>query len=741
MKVRKLLKTVLCLLLCLSMSIPAVDLGVQAEETNLLANGTFEDSNSDGKADGWTYWNGNSTAASSSVGEEGLTITADSSSGKQRLTVYQTATVEAGKTYKLTGRYQVTSTGNGSLEIRYNAGETSNTTIAKHTSATDGWQTIEKEITATGTSLKFEIVVSDGATLTCSVDDMSLVKVEEETTQETYLETLFKNGTFLDLDSDGKADDWTYWNGSSTAASSSVGEDGLTITADSSSGKQRLTVYQTATVEAGKTYKLTGRYQVTSTGNQSLEIRYNAGETSNTTIAKHTSATDGWQTIEKEITATGTSLKFEIVVSDGATLTCSVDDISLVAISGSESNPEVAESNGLIQNYKYVTDDVTSIENWSYYPNTVFTNNNATVAVEDGAITATLNNTSQLNINQTVKLTDTSAYGKYYVVTGKVKTTGLSSNAYLRVQLLNNSYLTANSDYMWNSTKYTGTNDWQDVTVVFPVPATIGTTEIGGFKVEQIIDKGNGTASFKDLKAYVTDYAYDAGNLIINPDYVNSGDLSSITPWTYYPTDVLSNNKVTVAVSENDEFSATLNGSSNIYLYQTVKLDTTDSSNFGVYYKITGEIKTSDLSNNAYLRAQLVNASNSQISASYVWTSEKYKGTNDWTTITMYIPVPASVDTGSTSSVAVKGFKVEQIADKGTGTVTFRNLKAEKTSIVYDEDNILKNPQYLNGTVSDITGWSYSPVGTVGTSYDVTVNGSDNSITFEGNSTTESLTL
>ena len=727
-------------------------------ETNLLPNGDFLiDSDFDGKADGWSYYynDGTRTECASEITEDGIKITAVSGTTNERLTVHQTVqNLSAGK-YKFTGKVNISEYNSGHVNLYYTASGGTRYAFKTYEATTDGWTNFEQdiELTADG-AIKVECEVFPGADLTICINNFSLTAVTEEdnnNSESTVFDSgLLVNGGFADIcekytgtenaSQDEKAAAWQYyanWSGA-VAPKTALIENGVQVTADGTnttdSLKERISIQQTVTgLTAGKTYRLTGSYKIETISYGKFSIDIDGTEA----VAVQSSNSTEWQSFSKDITVTLDKLQVRIMTSSAAIVTACVKEFKLVEV---EATAE-PESNGLIQNYKYVTDDVTSIENWLYYPNTVFTNNNATVAVEDGAITATLNNTSQLNINQTVKLTDTSAYGKYYVVTGKVKTTGLSSNAYLRVQLLNKSFSTANSDYMWNSTKYKGTNDWQDVTVVFPVPATIGTTEIGGFKVEQIIDKGNGTASFKDLKAYVTDYTYDASNLIINPDYVNSGDLSSITPWTYYPTDVLSNNKVTVAVSENDEFSATLNGSSNIYLYQTVKLDTTDSSNFGVYYKITGEIKTSDLSNNAYLRAQLVNASNSQISASYVWTSEKYKGTNDWTTITMYIPVPASVDTGSTSSVAVKGFKVEQIADKGTGTVTFRNLKAEKTSIVYDEDNILKNPQYLNGTVSDITGWSYSPVGTVGTSYDVTVNGSDNSITFEGNSTTESLTL
>jgi hypothetical protein len=148
--------------------------------------------------------------------------------------------------------------------------------------------------------MKLEIVVSQGATLTCSVDDVSLVEVVEEEPETPVVQepmnTLLKNGTFLDTDGDNKADNWTYWFGTAVEAPSAVDEDGLTITANSSGGAQRLTVHQTASnLDPSKTYLLTGRYNVISTGSGSLEIRYN---TSNQ-LAKHTSKTDGWKSLAR----------------------------------------------------------------------------------------------------------------------------------------------------------------------------------------------------------------------------------------------------------------------------------------------------------------------------------------------------------------------------------------------------------------------------------------------------------
>ena len=150
MKASRKLRRLLCLLLCFVMVLqPMSALTVRAESANLIANGTFADADGDCKADGWTYWFGSVKVCPSSVGEDGLTINADSSAETQRLTVHQTVSLEAGKTYRLSLRYQVTSTARGSLEIRHN-GTGAIQRMAYHTSKTDGWQTLENEFVAAG---------------------------------------------------------------------------------------------------------------------------------------------------------------------------------------------------------------------------------------------------------------------------------------------------------------------------------------------------------------------------------------------------------------------------------------------------------------------------------------------------------------------------------------------------------------------------------------------------------------
>lgn len=129
--------------------------------------------------------------------------------------------------------------------------------------------------------------------------------------------------------------------------------------------KQRLTVHQTVTgLEAGKTYTFSGLLNVLSTSKGSVEVRYGVDGT-NTRVAYHTSKTDGWEEMKAEITLPEgvTSIKFEVVVSEGATLVTSVKDFVLQKVKIQEE-----ENENLIVNPAYDTDDISSIPGWFYYP-------------------------------------------------------------------------------------------------------------------------------------------------------------------------------------------------------------------------------------------------------------------------------------------------------------------------------------------------------------------------------------
>lgn len=295
----------------------------------------------------------------------------------------------------------------------------------------------------------------------------------------------FTNGSFADEDGDGKADGWTYWNGTATSAGSQTGEDGLTISADSSTVKQRLTVHQTVTgLEAGKTYTFSGLLNVLSTSKGSVEVRYGVDGT-NTRVAYHTSKTDGWEEMKAEITLPEgvTSIKFEVVVSEGATLVTSVKDFCLTE----SENPGEEENENLIVNPAYDTDDISSIPGWFYYPSyedNAGKNYKAEIT-DDNEFKGTVLGGSNLVLHQTVKL-DTDGLNKKYRFSGQIKTEDISGYASFRVQLVNSS----NSGLGTTEPKQIkGTTDWTDIEFEFEVPEKSGGTPVAGFKLEQYIDR------------------------------------------------------------------------------------------------------------------------------------------------------------------------------------------------------------------------------------------------------------
>lgn len=306
----------------------------------------------------------------------------------------------------------------------------------------------------------------------------------------------FTNGSFADGDGDGKADGWTYWNGTVAAAKSEIGESGLTISADSSAESQRLTVHQTVTgLEAGKTYTFSGLLNVLSTSKGSVEIRYGL-DGSNTRIAYHTSKTSGWEEMKADITLPEgvTSIKFEIVVSAGATLVTSVKDFCLA---DSENTGEEQEGN-LIVNPAYDTDDISSIPGWSYYPayaDNAGKNYEAEIT-SDHEFKGTVLGGSNMVLHQTVKL-DADGLNKKYRFSGQIKTEDISGYASFRIQLVNSS----NSGLgMTEPKQIKGTTDWTDIEFEFEVPEESGGTPIAGFKLEQYILKGTGTAWFRNVE-------------------------------------------------------------------------------------------------------------------------------------------------------------------------------------------------------------------------------------------------
>ena len=665
MKASKFLRSLACLLICFAMLLqPMTVLAASAPPVELMVNGTFADGNGDGKADGWSYYFGSVTEAPSTLGEDGITINADSTGGSQRLTVHQTVSgLTAGGTYHLTGRYQVSSTSYGSLEIRYNAGG-SNVTIAKHTSKTDGWITLDEEIVTTGTSIKLEIVVSQGATLTCSVDDISLTEVVIEEDPEKTNELLL-NGKFADGDNDGKADSWTYWNGTAIAANSSVDENGLSITADSTGGAQRLTVHQTVTgLDASKTYRFTGDYNIISTGKGSFEIGYipNASG-SRTNAVKLYSKTDGWQSFD--VTFTGCeSVKVETAISSGATMTVQINNYSLTEVV--EEEPE--DDGNLIVNPSYETNDISAVPSWNYYPAYgANAGTNYTASVTDGVFTGTVLGGSNLILHQTVALTE-EQLNKTYTFTGDIKTEDLSSYAMFKVYIQDASGKQLSS---FLSSQVKGTADWTTITLEFEVPESVGGVDVASIKLEQYILKGTGTAHFRNPKIIKTgDYVTlpegdPVDTLVKNGGYETTlaGFPASWNLWT--STGGLN------AVSDRETFyegysslhlsNVTAGSDSRGSVHQTFTITEDLQYLWGQSVKVGQWVKTKDFVGDALA----IRVHYATVSGSYISKAMPVASTQDWTYYEYIIDLPSTFQT----------IKVETLYDYAQGDVWIDNTQ------------------------------------------------------------------
>ena len=663
MKAPKFLRSLACLLICFAMLLqPMAVLATGATPAELIVNGTFADADSNGKADGWSYYIGSAVECPSVLGEDGITINADSTSTAQRLTVHQTVSgLTAGNTYRFTARYQVTSTAKGSLEIRYNAGG-SNTTIAKHTSKTDGWITIDQEIVPTGTSFKIEFVVSQGATLTCSIDDVSLTEVAAEE-EEPEITNLLLNSTFADADNDTKADFWNYWNGTAVAAPSAVGEDGLTITADSTSETQRLTVHQTVSgLDASKTYRFTGDYNIISTGKGAFEIGYTPNATgSRINAVKLYSKTDGWQSFD--VTFTGCeSVKVETAVSSGATMTVQINNFSLTEVI--EEEPE--DDGNLIVNPTYLTEDISSVPSWNYYPAyAANAGTNYTASIADGVFTGTVLGGSNLILHQTVALAE-DQLNKTYTFTGDIKTEDLSSYAMFKVYIQDASGKQLSS---FLSSQVKGTADWTTITLEFEVPDCIGGVDVASIKLEQYILKGTGTALFRNpLIVKTGDYVTlpegdPIDTLVKNGGYETtlSGFPASWNLWT--STGGLN------AVSDREVF---YEGYSSLHLsnvtegkdsrgsvHQTFTITEDLQELWGQSVKVGQWVKTKDFVGDALA----IRVHYATVSGSYISKTMPVAATQDWTYYEYIIDLPSTFQT----------IKVETLYDYAQGDVWIDN--------------------------------------------------------------------
>ena len=528
-------------------------------------------------------------------------------------------------------------------------------------------------------------------------------ETESETSSETetpapepvepeYTGGLLINGSFLDAKPlDGVADGWTNWNGSVVAADVSFSaEKGMTIAADSTSAKERLTVHQTVNLEKEKTYDFTGKLNVEATTKGSVEIRYvDPTSTSGTVRVEYkTSATDGWVDFAKKITipeeAEKTAIKFEIVVSEGATLTASVKDFVLV-----EGEKEPEDDGKLLKNATYTTTDVTTIPEWAYYPTVMTHGTDYSASVSDGAVTLKAL-TKDIRLMQGVNCAS-SDLDAMYTLTGQMKADALSSKAYVQVRLNNGLDVVATSPSVTGTTA-TGENPdgWVDFSITFEVPSAYYNTNdlyynkngivyqdkapqaITLFKVEQCVAKGTGSASFRNLEVVKGEAI--ANNIVVgdadNTLIVNGGfdrEYADFPRW-WFLWESAGGLKATVdrtnVYSENSQASIHIqnviaNENSRGSVHQTIKAGYVPDTLQGQAVKISQWIKTEDFTLNK-LSIRLQYTTNSGEAVDMTSKTIDVKSTQDWTYYEYILDMQSN---------DLKTIKLEYLYDEAQGHV------------------------------------------------------------------------
>ena len=149
--------------------------------TNLLKNGLFADTDGNGEADSWNYYHGDYAKASSSVLTDGGVEIACVSNVNERITLYQQNIATTDMEYILTGDVNIaTLVSGGNITFKLTATDSSGKTEALTSDAynTKGSQSVSKTFTITELSdvvkVKLEIIVSNGATMAVTLNNISL---------------------------------------------------------------------------------------------------------------------------------------------------------------------------------------------------------------------------------------------------------------------------------------------------------------------------------------------------------------------------------------------------------------------------------------------------------------------------------------------------------------------------------------------------------------------------------------
>ena len=644
---------------------------VPAFDSGLLGNGGFAYETGAATATGWQYWTSGTTVlpAIEQI-ENGLKITSAGTNAQgtqERVTLQRnTNTLEIGETYVISGAFQVENCTSGKFSIDVNGLVTP---VSLQTNS-DGWKTFEAEFTATSTAHQVRVMTSAGAKMTASVKELKVVLKATPTPTPTFDSGLLENGGFSDVvegytgnynkAEDGKAAAWQYWTNTKEPKTELIAN-GIKIEALSKTNgsAERVTIQQTVSgLESGKKYKLSGKYEVISTASGSFTIDVNGV----TTIATHTSKTNGEQTFETEFTATGTSHQIRIAVSNGAELTATVKEFML------EEVVEVSVfDDGLLINggFADVVEGYTGSYNkaedqkaaaWQYWtsgttvlPTIELIKNGLTIKMKGVGAESKSERTSLLHTVNDLEV------GASYVLTGSYKVEDYEKDSFaIDVKGLSQAVkVSANTD------------GWQTFTYTFTATAT-------SHEIRVICNAGGiYTASVKEFKLVKTSEAPFDGGLLINPLYADVSNDGKADSWNYYSNKGDSANYE--ASSKDGVFTATMKGTGTLILHQTVALG---ASGVNKKYRFTGEVKVNDLSTDSYasFRIQLVDSSNKGLGTT---ESDRVKGTSEWVPVTIDFEVPEE-----SAGKSVAGIKVEHYINGGTGTVEFRKVKLVETGVM-----------------------------------------------------------
>ena len=760
-------------------------------EDELLVNGTFADevdgvtgttAGPDNKAAGWTYWNGSAAdpADSELVDGGGIKIWA---STRKRLTVHQTIKdITPNTVYTFSGYAKTTSVEGGDFKIRCLMQDSAGKTISGYeydvkvystgAGETD-WEAFSKDVScldANVARIKIEIAAPEGSAVNATVKDFSVIeKIEEPenppATEPEYTGGKFFNGSFIDAKNtegeftpDGIADGWSHYVKNAVAADVAFTTDkGMTITADSTSTAEMLTVHQTVTLDKGKTYTFSGSLNVESTSKGSIEIRHtDPMGGSNKRIEYRTSKTNGWidmnYVFEVPSDATTNTIKFEIAVSSGATLTASVKDFSLVE--------KVMPT---IQNPAYTTTDVTAIPSWQYYPSGMTHGTDYSAEVSNDAVTLKAL-TKDIRLMQGVNCTgDLDAV---YTLTGQMKAEDLSSGAYVQVRLNNGLDVVATSPTVKGTTATeVNPEGWVDFSITFEVPSKYYSTndlyynkdgivyqdkaphDITLFKIEQCVTKGTGSASFRNLKVV-------KGNEITNNTIIGDADNTLIVNggfdreyadfprwWTLWESTgglqaTADCENVCVGTVENPVTSqasihiqnVTPGENSRGTVHQTIKTGYVPSTLPGQAVKLSQWVKTEGFTENKLsirLQYTVKSGDKPEMTSKYI----DVKSTQDWTYYEYLLDIP---------NADLSTIKLEYMYDEAQGHVWIDEVSMTEyiraTGISADNEKIV----LAVGDTADIN-LSFMPENT--TIKEVTCTSSDESVaTVTGSGTAYTIT-